>query len=461
MIPFMPKRNPLPPGPRNSWPGQQLLSFRRSPTNFLLRVAREYGDISRFRLGPHSLYFLNHPDYVKDVLVTRQDNFRKGLALQRAKFLFGEGLLTSEGEQHKRQRRLVQPAFHSQRVASYGKMMVRHAAETCAGWKDEREFDLAREMRRLTLLIVCEALFGADVEDESEKVDEAVTSVISRFQLFGPPWSVLSRTLRKLTPTAIRQRATTREKLDAIILRIIREQQQTGLDGDNLLTVLLSTKDQASGVRALSDTQVRDEVITLFMAGHETTANALTWAWSLLSQHPEVEAKFHDEVDAVLGERLPSVEDVPRLRYAEMIFAEAIRLYPPSWLLSRRAIENYEVGGYKVPAGSHVILSPYVMHHDERYYVTPFRFDPERWTESARGLRPEFSYFPFGGGRRRCIGESFAWLEGVLILTTLARAWRMTAVTTRPVELQPGMVLRAKHGMSMRPKQRKGHRKSC
>jgi len=444
----------VPPGPRNLWPGQQLLAFRRSPTDFLMRVAREYGDISHFHLGTRSLYFLNRPDYIKDVLVTRQDNFRKGIALQRAKFLFGEGLLTSEGEQHRRQRRLVLPAFHSQRVASYGQMIVGHSVLTRESWEEKREFDLAREMRRLTLLIVCRALFGADVGDESERVDEAVTSVITRFQLFASPWSNILSVFKRLSPATGRHAATTRDKLDEIIFRIIFERKRKGLDGDDLLSMLLAARDEASNGSALSDTQVRDEVITLFMAGHETTANALTWTWYLLSQHPVIEARFHDEIDAVLSGRLASVADVPRLRYVEMVFAEAMRLYPPSWLLSRLAIDDYEVGGYELPAGSLVIVSPYVMHHDERYFPEPFRFDPERWAGQARGSRPEFSYFPFGGGKRRCIGEGLAWLEGVLILATLAQSWRMTTVTTRPPELQPGMVLRMKHQMSVSPERR-------
>lgn len=450
----MSNRPILPPGPRNSFPAQQFLAFRRSPTNFLMRVAREYGDISHFRLGRRGLYFLNHPDHVKDVLVTRQDNFRKGLALQRAKFLFGEGLLTSEGEQHRRQRRLIQPAFQRQRISTYAEMIVRHAAQTRASWEDGREFDVSREMRRLTLLIVCEALFGADVRDEADGVDEAVSSVVNRFQLFPTPWSIARSVLRKLTLRAGRHGATTRDKLDAIIFRIIRERQHKGLEGDDLLTSLLAAKDEESGEVAMPDSQVRDEVITLFMAGHETTANALTWTWHLLSKHPEAEAKFHAEVDTVLAGRLPTAEDVPRLHYTEMVFTEAMRLYPPSWLLSRLAVATYEVGGYTMPADSLVIVSPYVMHHDERYFPAPFSFDPERWTKARRAMRPEFSYFPFGGGARRCIGEGFAKLEATLILATLAQIWRLNAVTTGPVELLPGMVLRAKHGVCVKTERR-------
>jgi cytochrome P450 len=254
------------------------------------------------------------------------------------------------------------------------------------------------------------------------------------------------------------QAATTLDKLDRIIFRVIHERQRKGLGGDDLLSMLLAAKDETSSGRALSDSQVRDEVITLFMAGHKTTANALTWTWYLLSLHPEVEAKFHHEVDTALGGRMPAVEDIPRLRYVEMIFAEAMRLYPPSWLLSRRAIGDYEIGGYKLPAGSLVMVSPYVMHHDDRYFPAPFTFDPERWTEVARSSRPEFSFFPFGGGRRRCIGEGLAWLEGVLILTTLAQAWRLVTVKTKPVELHLSMVLGAKDGIRVRPEQREIHR---
>ncbi|HST51697.1 MAG TPA: cytochrome P450 [Pyrinomonadaceae bacterium] len=454
----MSSRRNLPPGPGNNFPGQQLLAFRRSPTDFLTNVARRYGDISHFRLGRRAVYFLNRPEYVKDVLVTHQDNFRKGLALERAKFLFGGGLLTSEGELHRRQRRLVQPAFQRQRVAAYAEMMVRHAARVRASWEGVREFDVAREMRRLTLLVVCEALFGADVRADADAVDEAVSSVIRRFQLFPTPWSIARRALTKLTARASRRDATTRDKLDAIIFRIIRERQRGGAGGNDLLAMLLAAKDGEPGKDfepcPMSDSQVRDEVITLFMAGHETTANALTWTWHLLSKYPEAEAKFHGELDAVLAGRLPTAEDAPRLRYTEMVFAEAMRLYPPSWILSRRAVGDYEVGGYALPAGSLVIVSPYVMHHDERYFPAPRRFDPERWTEASSASRPEYSYFPFGGGARRCIGEGFAKLEALLILATLAQVWRLKAVADEPVELQPGMVLRARHGIRLRPVRR-------
>lgn len=459
----MSSRPHLPPGPRNSFPGQQLLAFRRSPTDFLTHVAREYGDVARLSFGRRTVFLLNHPDYIRDVLVTHQDNFRKGLALARAKFLFGEGLLTSEGQLHRRQRRLIQPAFHRQRVAAYAGMIVRHASQARETWEDAREFDVAREMRRLTLLVVCEALFGADVRAEADAVDEAVSSVIRRFQLFPSPWSVARHSLGKLAARASRRDptardTTARDKLDAIIFRIIRERQRAGAGGDDLLAMLLAAKDEESGADdeagRMSETQVRDEVITLFMAGHETTANALAWTWHLLSQHPEVEAKFHDELDAVLAGHLPTAEDAPRLRYTAMVFAEAMRLYPPSWILSRRALADYEVGGYALPAGSLIMLSSYVMQRDERYFPAPQRFDPERWTEAASASRPEFSYFPFGGGARRCIGEGFARLEALLILATLAQVWRLEAVADKPVELQPGMVLRARHGVRLKPVRR-------
>ena len=435
-----------PPGPKRRLLGGNFIAFRRAALDFLQRLARDYGDIVYFRMGPQDVFFLNHPDYVKDVLVTHHQNFIKGRALQRAKRLLGEGLLTSEGDFHRRQRRLAQPAFHRPRIAAYANVMTDFGARTGGRWRDGETLDISHEMMRLTLAIVGKTLFDADVEDEAQEIGQALTDVMNLFDVLLLPFSEY---LDKLPLPQTRRFQRARDRLDATIYRMIEERRRRPQDRGDLLSMLLLAQDEEGETGQMTDEQVRDEALTIFLAGHETTSNALTWTWYLLSQHPEVETRLHEEIDAVLGSRLPGVDDVPRLRYTEMVLAESMRLYPPAWAIGRLAINDYEVGGYRVPAGSLVLLSQYVMHRDSRYYPDPTRFDPERWTPLARESRPQYAYFPFGGGTRRCIGEGFAWMEGILLIATLARHWRLRLVPDHPVELQPVITLRPKHGMRM------------
>lgn len=436
-----------PPGPKRKFPGANFIAFRRDPLAFLQAAARQHGDIVYFRMGPQDVYFLNHPDHVKDVLVTHHQNFIKGRALQRSKRLLGEGLLTSEGEFHRRQRRLAQPAFHKQRIASYGKIMTDFAERTSERWFDGDTLDTSQEMMRLTLGIVGKTLFDADVESEAQEIGEALNTVMELFNAMLLPFSEF---LEKLPLPQNRRFQTAKDRLDATIYRMIDERRRSGEDRGDLLSMLLLAQDEEGDGKGMTDEQVRDEALTIFLAGHETTANALTWTWYLLSQHPGVEAKLHEELDRVLEEkRLPTFEDVPSLRYTEMVFAEAMRLYPPAWAIGRLTLTDYEVGGYVIPTGSLVLLSQYVMHRDERFCPDATRFDPERWTLEARESRPTYSYFPFGGGPRRCIGEGFAWMEGILLIATLASKWRMRLVPNHPVDVRPVITLRPKHGMRM------------
>ncbi len=442
----------LPPGPKRKFLGLTFLAFRRDPLNFLLNAAREHGDIVYFKMGPQDVYFLNHPDLIKDVLVTNNQNFIKGRALQRSKRLLGEGLLTSEHEFHRRQRRLAQPAFHRQRVAAYGRIMTDYAEEASARWHDGETLDMSHEMMRLTLSIVGKTLFDADVESEAEEIGDALTQVMELFNAMLLPFAEL---LEKLPLPQKRRFQQAKDRLDATIYRMINQRRASGKDHGDLLSMLMLAQDEEGDGGKMTDEQVRDEALTIFLAGHETTANALTWTWYLLSQHPAVEAKLHEELDAVLEQgRLPTFDDVPKLRYTEMIFAEAMRLYPPAWAIGRLALKDYAVRDYVVPARSLVLLSQYVTHHDARYFAEPTRFDPERWTQESRDSRPAFSYFPFGGGPRRCIGEGFAWMEGILLVAALARKWRMELVPDHPVKLYPVITLRPKHGMRMRLKKR-------
>lgn len=445
------RRYHYPPGPKGRPVVGHLIEFRRDPIALLMRVAREHGDVVYFTMGRQKVFLLNHPDHIKDVLVTHHRNFVKGRALQWSKRLLGRGLLTSEGEFHRRQRRIAQPAFHRKQIATYGKVMTDYAVRMRDGWKEGVAFDVHEEMMRLTLAIAGKTLFNADVASEAKKIGEALTISVEYFNRFMLPFADLLAELP--VPSTLRFRKAKRQ-LDAIIYRMIHERRsgELNLVGDLLSMLLLAKDEEGSG--GMTDQQLRDEAITLLLAGHETTANALTWTWYLLAQHPDVEAKLHREIDAVLGGTLPTVEDLSRLTYTEKVLAESMRLYPPAWLLGYRALEDYKVGEYDVPARSIVVMSQYVMHHDPRYFPDPFRFDPERWTPEAKLARPKFSYFPFGGGTRVCIGEPFAWMEGILLIATLAQQWQLRLAPGPPVALQPLITLRPKNGIRMTLKRR-------
>ena len=434
------------PGPKSKAPGDQLIAISRDPLEFLVKVARDYPDVAHFKLGPQHTFLLSHPDYIQNVLVAHDWNFVKGRGLERAKKVLGKGLLTSEGNFHRRQRRLSQPAFHRQRIAGYAQTMAEYARRRAEKWEEGETRDIAQEMMSLTLAIVAKTLFDADVEVEAKEIGQALGEVLEIFSTFTSP---LTEVLDKLPLPRNRRAQQAKVRLDETIYRIIEERRGVSEDRGDLLSMLMLAQDTENDGGGMSDEQLRDEVMTLFLAGHETTANALTWTWYLLSQHPEVEAKMHAEIDSALQGRLPAMDDAGRLTYTEMVLTEAMRLYPPVWVMGRRAVSSYKVGKYYVPAGAIILLSQYVMHHDERYYPEPDRFDPDRWTPGARAALPKYAYFPFGGGPRLCIGEQFAWMEGILLIATLAQKWKMRLVPGHPVKLQPLITLRPKHGMRM------------
>lgn len=439
-----------PPGPANNVFARPSAAFQRDPLSFLTKVAREYGDVAHFQIGRQHVFLLNHPDYIKDVLVTHQTNFLKARAPS-TRYLLGEGLLTSEGDLHRRQRRLSQPAFHRARIAAYGEVIVEHGARLRELWQDHQTLDISNEMMRLTLGIVGKVLFDADVGPAAEEIGSALAQIRELFQM---PLLRHSKLLEKLRfVPAARRFQKARARLDVIIYRIIQDRRQGGVDHGDLISMLLLAQEE-DGSR-MSDEQARDEAMTLLLAGHDTTSNALTWTWYLLSQHPEVEAKLHAELDRELAGRAPSFEDFARLTYTEMVFAEVLRLYPPAWRIGRRVIADYIIGRYIIPSGSLVLLSQYVTHRDPRFFPDPSRFDPERWTAERRDALPQCAYFPFGGGSRRCIGEGFARAVGVLLLATLASAWRMRVVAGYNAEMQPLLTLRPRHGMPMTLQQRK------
>jgi cytochrome P450 len=412
-----------------------------------MKAAREFGDIAHFQAGSQHYFLVNHPDYIRDILVTHHAQFKKGRGLERAKRMLGNGLLTSEGEFHHRQRRLAQPAFHRDRIARYGRTMVEYAGRLPdERWRQGQTLDIAKEMMHLTLAIVGKTLFDTETEGEAEQVRQAVSESMRPFTRFMLPFAEF---LDRLPLPANRDFERARNHLDSVIYRIIEEKRRSGEDRGDLLSMLLAAQDEEGDGGQMTDLQLRDEAITIFLAGHETTANALTWSWYLLSEHPEVESKLHAEIDTVLNGRLPAFDDFPRLRYTEMVITEAMRLYPPAWIMGRRALNDYPLESYVVPAGAILIMSQYVVHHDARYFPDPFRFDPDRWTPEARASRPQFSYFPFGGGPRRCIGEGFAMMEGIMVLATLAQTWRLRCAARHPIALQPLITLRPKYGMPM------------
>jgi cytochrome P450 len=439
-----------PPGPRSRYPGAHLLAFRRDPLGFLTRVAREYGDIAHGTLGRKHLYLLNHPDYVKDVLVTCHRRFT-GLAFEAGKRITGEGLLSAQGEAHRRQRRLVQPAFHRDRLPAYGAAIVEHAQRWRDGQRDGAMVAIRSEMRRLTLGIIGETMFGATDDTAADEVREFIDSGTT---LFGPLTFLFARLMERLPLPSARRFIAARERLDTRVYRMLRERRAPGVDHGDLLSMLLLAQDAEDDGQGLTDRQIRDEVVTVFLAGHETTASALTWSWCLLAQHPEAERRLHAELDTVLGDRLPTPDDLPCLPYASGVFAEALRLYPPAAMIFRRAREPHPVSEYVIPKGGIVILSQYVLHRDPRFYSNPDAFEPGRWAPEVRASRPRYSYFPFGGGPRVCIGEGFAAMEGVLVLATIAQQWRPRGLAEPPVPRDPRLGTRPSDDLCLRLERR-------
>ena len=439
-----------PPTVKTDLFGGHFRSFRKSPIEFLTKLSK-LGDVTAFRVGKVPAFFVNQPELIRDLLVTNHQKFFKGRALQRAKGLLGEGLLTSEKEFHLRQRRMIQPAFHRARINDYARAMIEFSDKISDEWRSGDVRDIDREMMRLTLNIVGKTLFSANVETDAGEVGAAMTTIVSMFNFMLFPFSEI---LEKLPLPPIQKLKRARKTLDEIIYKIINERRASGEDTGDLLSMLLVAQDEETG-GAMTDKQVRDECLTLFLAGHETTANALVWTFYLLSQNPESERKFHRELDAVLGGENLTPEDFPRLKYTEFVLAESMRMFPPAWTLGRLAIEDHEFSGYEVKAKSLVLASQFVMHRDARFWENPDDFIPERWeTLSIKEAGNKFIYFPFSKGVRSCVGEQFAWMEGVLLLANLGRRWKLSLMPAQRVAAQPLITLRPKYGMRMRIERR-------
>ena len=420
----------------------------RSPLIFFEELKRNFGDAARFSLFNERFILFSDPALVNEVLVTKQNSFRKGKALEGARVFLGNSLLVSEGEEHTRQRRLIQPAFHRGRIAGYARIM----AEKARSWTDAQraggEIDLAVEMNRLTLAVVAATLFGSEIDAEAGDIAESLTVIIENFnRMLLPFWKYL-----RLLPIPANLRLYRAQKtLDATIYRLISQRRRDGRDHGDLLSMLLAAEDAENPQKRLTDTEVRDQAMTLFLAGHETTANALAWTWHLLTRHEPARAKMKAEIDAVLGgDRLPGLDDVARLPFTTAVLSESMRLFPPVWVVGRRALEDVTIGEYEVPRRTIVIASQYIIHHDERYWPNALEFLPERWLdEQAQAARPKFAYFPFGGGGRVCIGDAFAWTEGVILLAVMARRWRFEAAPGQVVDVNPTVTLRPKNGLKM------------
>jgi cytochrome P450 len=432
-----------PPGPKGHLIGNHLPEYANDPLAFLSNCAREYGDVVKLRLMGQTFYLLSHPDLIEYVLVNNNRNFTKTRILRRNRRLLGEGLLTSEGEFWRRQRRLAQPAFHSKRVDAYGEVMVAFAERSLEGWRDGQTIDVHEEMMRLTLEIVAKCLFDADVGAEAKDVGRAMRVALEDF---SSQRRLIRIPKRIPTPHNVRFEMAAR-RLDRIVGTIIEERRKSEEDRGDLLSMLMFAEDDSG--EQMTDKQLRDEVMTLLLAGHETTANTLSWTFWLLSLNVEAGAKLAEELERVLGGRAPTMEDLSNLPYAERVLKESMRLYPPAWVMGREAIGECEVGGYRMPAGTTALVSQWVVHRDPRYHHDPERFYPERWTAEYEEELPRFAYFPFGGGPRQCIGASFAMTEARLILATVAQRYRMELAAGQRVEPYASVTLRPKKGIRM------------
>lgn len=421
----------LPPGPSALSAITHFRRVRRDPRTYFAWLRDTYGDVAMARIGPRRICVLGDPELVREVLVNHQRTVTKTRALRRAALLLGDGLLTSEGEEWRMRRRLVQPAFHRERIAEYATAMVSLAEQRRDAWRDGDAIDAHAEMMSLTLAIAGETLFGARVEHEATEIAQALETAMSMFRRMTMP---LSELLDRLPLPANRRFAAARARLDATVHRMIAERRANPRDTGDVLSTLLLAQDEGDGT-GMSDGQVRDEVLTLFLAGHETTANALAWTWYLLARNPDAERALHEEVDAVLSDGAPTATDLERLPYTRAVLAESMRLYPPAWVVGRETHAPITLAGYDIPVGTMVFMSQWLIHRDARWFPEPLAFRPERWTPELESSLPRMAYFPFGGGPRKCIGESFAWMEGVLVLATLARRWRVRVPSG--VEIQP------------------------
>jgi cytochrome P450 len=447
----------LPPGLKRALPfyaRRKWVSFGE-PIPLFEHLHKTFGPIAHYRFLGTTIVFVNDPEFINEILVNQAGSFVRERTLKRMKILLGEGLITSDDPIHMRQRRIAAPAFHRQWIAGYAGQIVENAAAARDSWRDGAEIDAADEMMHLSLQIVARTLFDSEVTADVLSVRDEVNTVMGLYN-FLVAFPMIEKVLHLPLP-GVTQFRKARMRLDAVVAGMIAsrrslEREDLESRGD-LLSLLMSARDEGDG-SGMTDVQLRDEVLTIFLAGYETVANALTWTWYLLSQNPEAADRMYAEVAEVLGSgdaaRTATLEDYSRLKYTEMVFAESMRLYPPAWAMGRQSTKAVTLGEYRIPPNAHFFMSQYVMQRAEEYWEEPLAFRPERHTAEAKAGRPRFVYFPFGGGGRQCIGEGFAWMEGVLSLATIAQKWRLKFVPTYPVVAQAKITLRPKYPMMMR-----------
>jgi cytochrome P450 len=468
----MPAKGPwrLPPGLKRSLPFYAHKPWVKlgSPILLFEHLHKTYGNIAHYQFMGTPIVFVNDPEYIREILVTQATSFVKERTVRRMKILLGEGLITSDDPFHMRQRRIAAPAFHRQRIAAYADQIVASAVTARERIIPGQPFDIAAASMALSLEIVARTLFDTQVDADILRINDEVNIIMDLYN-FIVAFPKIESFLHLPIPGIARFRKS-KARLDAVVDRLISERRKAiataearGMEPDrgDLLSMLLTSRDELLDSNGngtgqfiqMSDTQVRDEVLTIFLAGYETVANGLTWTWYLLSQNPEAEARLHAELDGVLGagpdRRLPTLADYPALRYTEQVFAESMRLYPPAWAMGRMSTRPIELGPYRIPPGAHFFFSQYMMSRTEEHFPDPLRFDPDRFAPEARAARPKYTYFPFGGGSRQCIGESFAWMEGVFSIATLAQAWRLRYADPTPPEVQAKITLRPKGALRM------------
>ncbi len=439
----MAEKHLLPPAAPGQWLLGNLPEFRRDMLGFFTRTAHEYGDVVRMRFGPRLVHLISHPDFVEQILVSEHRKFGKSYVFELLRPVLGNGLLNSEGEFWLRQRRLIQPAFSRNSVNSYAGTIVSNTEQIISGWQENQQLDLHREMSRLTLGIVGKALMDIDLGEVSNEVAAPLEIAMHDFsRRFESVWNIPN-----WIPTPRNRRAKENvRKLDAVVHRIIRSRRESGGDRGDLLSKLIAARDEVDQT-GMTDRQLRDEVMTLFLAGHETTANALGWTWFLLGQNPEVEQRLVSELNTILGDRSPNVADLPKLTYTEAVVKESLRLYPPAYAFSRRVLVDATIGGFHIPAGSAVLMSQWVTHRDPRWFDDPEQFRPERWLSAPPKERPAYAYFPFGGGPRVCIGNTFALLELTLVIAAIAPRLRFELKDPEKVKPWPSVTLRSAGGI--------------
>ena len=454
-LPYPPKpvvdRSTLPPGPSELPVVGQTFRYLFG----LLRLFQEaatYGDLVTMSVKPALVYLVNHPELVNELLVVNHRSVGRGRMTETLQYLLGMGLVTSDRPLHLRQRRLMQPQFHHRRIDSYGEIMADFATRHEARWRDGARIDVAEEMSELTLHIVVKTLFDLELSDTVRRIGAAFELSNNYIKARDNQPPALRNLFHRLPLPATTRFKRELAYLDETVYDLIEQHRRSDTDGGDLLSLLLQARDEEADSPedvVMTDQQLRDEVITLFAAGHETTAIALTWTWYLLATHPDVQARFHAELDDVLGGRAPTVADLPNLTLTDQILTESMRVYPPVWSTGRMTFEPIELGGYQIPAGAALISPPLLAHRDARWYDDPLEFRPERWTPEFRQSLPRFAYFPFGGGPRLCIGEGFAWMEAKLLMATLGQHWAMRHDSRHKIELLPLVTLRPKGGMPM------------